>query len=289
MRARWLAFALSLGVLSLGALAPAHEALAAPPAVAVADVGAQTDEAFRELDQASAAAGPARGEHARRARELFLACHATSPSWRTAGGLSLAESMLGRPAVASGWYWLASDLSDYSDGYLAWQKIALASVFDGRVAVTLDLSRPAKTVHLDDAEIPPGAFDRPLAVAPGDHDLRVTASDGGTFHGAFRARAEDVGKRTFFKVEIHPAGWLDPSESGPVTAPRPQKEGGLSALQIVTIVGTVALASGIAVGGGYLLFGRDNPHGLDSAEGVAIVSTELVLIGAGTAIALISD
>ncbi len=283
---RTLALALAIGV---AAIAPTAQVFAGPQTVAVADVGAQTDQAFHEIELATAATGAERSEHARRARDLLLACHATSASWRTAGGLALTESLLGRPAVASGWYWIASDLSDYSDAYLSWQRPALASIFDGKVAVTLDLSRPAKTVHVDDAEIPPGAFDRPLAVAPGDHDLRVTAADGGSFHGAFAARAEDAGKRTFFKVDIHPPGWLDPSESGPVTKPRPQQEGGLSALQIVTIVGTVALASGIAVGGGYLLFGSDNPHGLDTAEGIAIVSTELVLIGAGTAIALLSD
>ena len=100
----------------------------------------------------------------------------------------------------------------------------------------------------------------------------------------------DVGKRQFARIEVHPRGWVDPAEAGPVTPPRPPDDGGgLSALQIVTIVGTVALASGIAVGGSYLLFGRDNPRGLDSAEGAIVVTTELLLIGAGTVIAIVSD
>jgi hypothetical protein len=58
---------------------------------------------------------------------------------------------------------------------------------------------------------------------------------------------------------------------------------------IVTVVGTIGLATGIAVGGGYLLLGGDNPKSFDTGGGVALIVTELLLIGAGTTLALLVE
>jgi len=251
----------------------------------------QVDEGYQELELASSAPTPdEKKEHARRARTLLEAAQSTHASWRAAGGLALASIALGSPPAAAAWYWIASDLSDYSQPYLGWQKRALSAIFDQRAAITFEYSRAAKNVYIDELAMPTGGVDRPFALDPGEHDVRVISADGGTAHRTLRVKAEDVGKRLFFKIEVHPPGWVDPRESGPVTNPRlpPEKEG-MSALQIVTIVSTVALASGIAIGGSYVLFGENNPYGFNSAEGAAIITTELVLIGAGTFIAIVSD
>ncbi|HTJ83126.1 MAG TPA: hypothetical protein VL400_15515 [Polyangiaceae bacterium] len=277
--------AIALG-LSAGWLTREHAVFADAPTVED-----QVDEGFRELDAAKAAPTPSeKREHLRRAQSLFEAGEARSADWRSAGGLAVASLGLGSSAAAAAWYWLASDRADYSDAYLTWQKGALSSIFDRRAAITFDYSRPPKSVHIDDVGMPSGGLDRPFALDPGTHDVRVTTADGGAYHGKLRVKPDDAGKRLFFKIDIHPAGWVDPaSEDVGKNLHLPPPKEGMSALQIVTIVATVGLASGIAVGGGYILFGRDNPRGLDSTEGAVVVTTELVLIGAGTFIAIISD
>lgn len=283
-----LAHAAALAV-ALGWAAPAR---AVPPASAEAEL-AQADGALEKAVVASRSPG-ARDRDALAVSALthYQAAFALTPSWRAAAGAVDASLLRGASAAASSWYWVATDKTDYSDAYLAWQKDALSRVFDGRAAMTFEFSEEPKSLSVDGVAIDHLArITRPLALDPGEHAVTATSAEGNVFSESLRVEAKDVGGRAFHKVRFErvlKAGEEDPL--GPVTRRKPSvPDEGTDVLRIVTIVSTVALASGIAVGGGYLLFGRDNPRGLDSAEGAAVVITELTLIGAGTVIALVSD
>lgn len=217
------------------------------------------------------------------------ASESVTRDWRPAAELALAEMAAGRSVTASAWYWAATDAGDYSEAYLAWQEQALARIFEGRPAVTLELTEPAKTIHVDGIPLPNEGVDRPLALDPGKHSIVATSQSGGSFQGSIDIEPGGAEDRTFFKISFLPKGYVDPRFAGPATEPRPRVESSMSAFQIVTVISTVALASGIAIGGGYLLFGSENPRGLDTPEGAAIISVELLLIGGGTTIALLSD
>jgi hypothetical protein len=145
-------------------------------------------------------------------------------------------------------------------------------------------------MHVDGVPVPAGGAARPLALDVGEHKITASTVDGDTHQSIMQVAEAQVGGRHFyplaFKRQLR-AGEVDPDL--PQIGPRPPQKEGMGALQIVTIITTVALASGIAVGGGYLLFGEDNPRGIDTPEGAAIIATELFLIGGGTTIALLSD
>jgi hypothetical protein len=219
----------------------------------------------------------------------FMTSYEIAPSWSAAAGALEAQLLLESSAAASAWYWVASDNADYSEAYLAWQKAALGRVFDGRAAFTFE-TPPLQSFNVDGVPIPVAGATRPLALDLGEHRVTATSVDGDTHQSAFGVVKEDFGETHFrplsFKRALR-AGEVDP-DLPQLGARRPEPED-MGALQIVTIIGTVALASGIAVGGGYLLFGEDNPRGIDTPEGAAIIITELAIIGGGTAIALISD
>lgn len=265
---------------------------AAPPASAEAEL-LQADTALEKAVVASQSVG-ARDREALALAALthYEAAFSQVPSWRAAAGAADASLLRGSSAAASSWYWVATDKSDYSDAYLAWQKEALSRVFDRRAMMTFEFSEEPKSLSVDGVAVDHLAqITRPLALDPGEHAITATSAQGNVWSESLRVEAKDVGGRAFHKIRFErvlKAGEEDPL--GPVTRRKPAApEEGTDVLRIVTIVSTVALASGIAVGGGYLLFGRDNPRGLDSVEGAAVVITELTLIGAGTVIALVSD
>jgi hypothetical protein len=86
------------------------------------------------------------------------------------------------------------------------------------------------------------------------------------------------------------AGEPDPRD--PVVgkrSPPPPSNDWSNPWMIATVVGTIGLATGIAVGGGYLLLGGDNPKSFDTGGGVALIVTEILLIGAGTTLALLVE
>lgn len=264
----------------------AADARAAPPS--------PTDDFARgEIELRAAEADNStieRNRHAANALAHFEASFGAEPSWKAAAGASGANLLLGSSAAASGWYWIASDNADYSEPYLAWQKGALAEIFDGRAAFTLEYNEIAATVRVDGVGLPAGAFDRPVALDVGTHSVLATAESGNTFQGTLEVDDTHVGGRHFFPVRfvrVLKAGEEDPLM--PLSRGRPKPDTSMAPLQIAMVVGTVALASGIAIGGGYLLFGEDNPRGIDTPEGAAVIITELIVIGAGTAIALLSD
>lgn len=266
------------------ALAPA---LAAPPTPA-------DDLARAEVLLRAAEGDPSPSERRRKLGEAlahFEASYGAEPSWPAAAGASSASLLLGSSVAASAWYWVATDHADYSERYLSWQAGALTSVFEGRAMFTLEPSKPAASLRIDGFGIPLSAADRALAYDVGAHGVLATSQDGETFQGTLEVAPEQLGGRHFYPVRFEAmllAGQDDPSLPRGRTRPAPP-DAGMSGLQIATIVGTVALASGIAVGGGYLLFGEENPRGLDTVEGAAVVITELVVIGGGTLIALLSD
>ena len=220
----------------------------------------------------------------------FVTSYELAPSWQAAAGALDAELLLGSSAAASAWYWLAADQADYSEAYLGWQKAALARVFDGRAMFTFEFPAPPQSMRVDGVPIATGGATRPLALDVGEHTITASTVDGDTHQSVMRVEVAEIGGRHFyplaFKRQLR-AGEVDPDL--PQIGPRPPEKEDMGALQIVTIITTVALASGIAVGGGYLLFGEDNPRGIDTPEGAAIIATELLLIGGGTVIALISD
>lgn len=221
----------------------------------------------------------------------FEASFEAEPSWRAAAGACDASLVLEQPAIASAWYWLASDKSDYSDTYLGWQTSALSRVFDGRAAFTFEYSATPANMRIDGAALPVAAMDRPIALDPGMHNLTATSEQGETYKGSLMVTADQVGGRHFHYVHFDHmlrAGEEDPLGTTVKARPKQEKEG-MGALQIISIISTVTLASAIAVGGGYLLFGEENPRGIDTPEGAVVISVELLVIGGGTAIALLSD
>lgn len=245
--------------------------------------GAETNGSQSTIRERKALAASALGH--------FEASFEAEPSWRAAAGACDANLILEQPAVASGWYWLASDKSDYSEAYLGWQTSALARVFDGRAAFTFEYSGTPATMRVDGTTIPVAAIDRPVALDVGMHNLTATSEQGDAYKGSLMVTADQVGGRHFHYVHFDHmlrAGEEDPLGTTVKARPKQEKEG-MGALQIITIISTVALASGIAVGGGYLLFGEDNPRGIDTPEGAAVITVELLVIGGGTAIALLSD
>lgn len=266
---------------------PSFAASAAPPRAA--DDLARGEVLLRA---ASSEASPSdRRKTLASALAHFESSFGTEPSWPAAAGASEANLQLGSSACAAGWYWLATDHADYSDRYLAWQTGALTSVFEQRAMFTFELPGPAATLRVDGFSVPIGAADRALAFDVGAHTVLATSAEGEAFQGTLDVAPEQVGGRYFFPVafgKMLRAGEEDPNLPRGKTRPDPP-DTSMSALQIGTIIGTVALASGIAVGGGYLLFGEENPRGLDTVEGAVVVVTELLVIGAGTLIALLSD
>ncbi|MBL8739908.1 MAG: hypothetical protein JNK04_02405 [Myxococcales bacterium] len=272
--------------------------LAAAPALSVRADGPPTASAeitAGERDLGAAKAFAPNEQIDRRTRAGSALVHfATSfelePTWQAAAGALDAELLLGSSAAASAWYWLAADRADYSDAYLAWQKAALARVFDGRAAFTFEFPATPQSMHVDGVPVPAGGAGRPLALDVGAHKISASTVDGDTHQSIIEVTTAEVGGRHFYPLAFKRhlrAGEVDPDL--PQIGPRPPEKEDMGALQLVTIITTVALASGIAVGGGYLLFGEDNPRGIDTPEGAAIIATELALIGGGTAIALISD
>jgi len=288
MFARWPRAALLAAALTASALATA-EARADDPVTAAGE----RSLGERDLDAARRFAPNEqidRRVRAGRALTHFMASFELAPSWQAAAGALDAHLLLGSPAAASGWYWLAADHADYSDAYLAWQKGALSRVFDSRAAFTFEFSSAPQSLNIDGIPVAVGGESRPLALDVGEHSVTASSVDGDTFQGRLRVEPAQVGGRHFYPVAWKRhlrAGEVDPDL--PQIGPRKPAPEGMGALQIVTIITTVTLASGIAVGGGYLLFGEDNPRGIDTPEGAAIVITELLLIGGGTTIALISD
>ncbi|MFO0550113.1 MAG: hypothetical protein U0271_17095 [Polyangiaceae bacterium] len=244
----------------------------------------------RELEVARAAANEAdRRASASLALKHFQVSHGLEPRWQAAAGACDAALELGLTALASGWYWLATDAADYKDEYIAWQTDVLARLFDKRVAVAFDYDKTPASLRVDGAALPDGAFTRPLALDPGDHPVAATAETGATYEATVTVTAAELGTRQFHHVifkRILRAGEVDPNDVQ--LGPRPPDPPPMSALQIVTIVATGSLATAIAIGGGYLLFGRDNPNGIDTPEGAAIIGSELLLIGVGIAVALIN-
>lgn len=243
-----------------------------------------------ELAAAEAAASARdRVHHARAAAAHFEESARATGEWLPAARASDAYALAEMAPLASAWYWIAADAADYSEDYLAWQKRSLEQIFAKRASVTFHFSEPAKTVRVDGWSLPYDAFGRPVAFDEGSHTVSAMAERGKTYEGSLVVASSDLKRAKFFSVSFPEAS--DDTSGIPADKkypPRPN-EGGFSALQIVTIVATTALATGIAIGGGYLLFGSDNPHGLDSPEGAAIVVTEVVLIGGGVTIAIISD
>jgi len=261
--------------------------------VASADPPSASELDKADLELRAAETSPSPGEKKAKAAiaaKHFESIYEEAASWRAAAGASDAHLLEDEIAVASAWYWLATAAADYSDAYMAWQKVAVAKVFEQRAAFSFDYDRKAVSLRIDGRAIPPRAMDRPIALELGQHAIVASAADGGTFQGTVQVTEPQLGGRFFFPVafeRVLKAGEVDPRD--PVIGTRPKRDSGMSPLKIVTVVSTVALASAIAVGGGYLLFGRDNPHGLDTPEGAAIVITELAVIGIGTTIALVSD
>lgn len=269
--------------------------LSALPARADAPPTASAEISSGDRDLAAAKAFTPNEQIDRRTRANSALVHfATSyelePSWQAAAGALDAELLLGSSAAASAWYWVAADHADYSDAYLGWQKSALSRVFDARAAFTFESTAALSSMHVDGVPVPAAGAGRPLALDVGEHTITASTVDGDTHQSVLRVEQAQVGGRHFyplaFKHQLR-AGEVDPDL--PQIGPRPPEKEPMGALQIVTIVTTVALASGIAVGGGYLLFGEENPRGIDTPEGAAIIITELALIGGGTTIALLSD
>lgn len=292
---RKLLVGLAVALTCLAAGIPQAEAQQQLPQVAAAPVDEQLARAEAELRSAEAngsqSSARERKTLAASALEHFEQAYETEPSWRAAAGACDANLVLEQPAAASGWYWLASDKSDYSEAYLAWQTRALTRVFDNRAAFTFEYSRTPATMRVDGVALPVAALDRPVALDPGMHNLVATAEDGDGYKGSLMVTADQVGGRHFHYVPFQHmlrAGEDDPLGTTVKARPKADKEG-MGALQIISIVSTVALASGIAIGGGYLLFGEENPRGIDTPEGAAVITVELLVIGGGTAIALLSD
>jgi hypothetical protein len=167
---------------------------------------------------------------------------------------------------------------------------ALDDIFASRATITFQYSEPPKSLAIDGRELPELALERAIAVDPGEHAVVASSENGGTFRGKVGVRAEEVGRTKFFSVRFARGGGPPEDEVGKgVQYPRRPGEEGMSVLQIVNVVATVTLATGIAVGGSYLLYGTENPRGFGSPEGVAVIVTELSLIAAGTVIAIVGD
>ncbi len=277
----------SAGAITLGllALAATRSASAAPPV----DPAYELKEGERQLAAANASSSPSdKVKLARAAASHFEAASRATGEWSSAARASEAYLTANIPPLASAWYWIAAEGADYSESYLTWQKGALDRVFGGRASITLDPNQPIKTAQVDGASLPYDAIGRPIALDPGTHRVAATSDGAAVFQGSVVLSAGDVGKTKFFPVTFQTTERPDEIRADK-KYPRRPNDGGFSALRIVTIVATTTLATGIAVGGGYLLFGSENPHGLDSPQGVAIVSTEVLLIAAGVTIALIAD
>ncbi len=214
-----------------------------------------------------------------------------APTWRSAAGAMNVSRLLERPDLASAWYWLATDHADYSDEYVAWQRTAV-TIFDEYSAVTFDFVEVPTSIVLDGEPLPTSAaLLRPIALSVGEHQVTATSVDGNTALEELTIDAErrQLRLRVPFTRTLK-AGEVDPRD--PVIgkgAPARASTNFTDPLTILTVVGTVTLASGIAIGGGYLLLGDDNPKSFDSAGGVALIITELLLIGGGTTLALLMD
>jgi hypothetical protein len=270
--------ALALSVPRLGA--------AAPP------IDPQQETAAAEQELASAEAlspGSERMSLARSAAQRFEVVARTTGAWQPAARASDAHLLAGNPPLASAWYWLATDAGDYSDAYVAWQERAVDAVFTSREAVMFRFSEPAKTLRVDGFTLPYDAIGRAVALDRGDHAVSAVAESGATYDGKVPIEAGGLGKTSVFPIAFGQRAASEGSPDGNPKYPRRPGEEGISALQIVTIVATTTLATGIAIGGGYLLLGGDNPRGIDTPQGAAIIATEVVLIGAGVTIAILSD
>lgn len=279
--------ALFSACLAIIVLVTSSFAWAAPPTAA--DELARGEVQLRAAESESSTSE--KNKKALVALQSFESSYDIGPTWRAAAGAMDASLVIGSPHAAAGWYWLAADVADYSESYLAWQKTALARVFEGRATYAFDFDEAPASLRIDGIAVPAGSLDRALAFEPGIHSVSAISQDGNRFQGTLEVAKEDVGTRKFFTVvfeKVLKAGEIDPNAPQGQTRPTPESSG-MSTLQIVTVVGTIALASAIAVGGGYLLLGEDNPRGFDSAGGVAVIVTELLVIGGGAAIALISD
>jgi hypothetical protein len=272
-------------VAALALMVP-QAANAAPPI----DPARETELAEQEIAAAQAAPSEeGRLSLARSAAQRFEAIARATGSWQPAARASDAYLIAKSPPLASAWYWIASDVTDYSDGYLAWQRRALDAIFTPREAVTFKFAEPAKSLRVDGASLPYDAIGRPVALDAGDHAIQTESERGLKFEGRIPVDAADAGKTSVFPVAFdQPAASEGDPSGNPKYPPRPGEDG-FGVLEIVTIVATTTLATGIAIGGGYLLFGGDNPRGLDTPEGAAIVTTEVLLIAGGVTIVIIGD
>jgi hypothetical protein len=206
--------------------------------------------------------------------------HNKRATWRAAAGAV---------AAASAWYWLATDSADYSEDYVAWQASAVL-MFDEHPTVTLEFAEEPEVVVIDGSTLP-GKIGRPLTFAIGPHSIQATSVLGNT--GSLELELDGKVRELRAKVpfsRVLQAGEPDPRDPvvGKRSPPMPSNDWG-NPWMIVTVVGTVTLAAGIAVGGGYLLLGGDNPKSFDTGGGVALIVTELLLIGAGTTLALLIE
>ncbi len=265
---------------------------------AIAQTNGEADdlEAVAEIDREVARAlksnsATERSQLLRAALTQYDQSFRDAPNWRSAAGAMKVYRLLERPDLASAWYWLATDHADYSDEYVAWQRTSVA-IFEEYSAVTFDFVEVPASVVLDGETLPTSAaLLRPIALAVGEHQVAATSVEGNT---ALEELTIDAEKRQL-RVRVPftrtlKAGEVDPRD--PVVgkgAPARATTNFTDPLTILTVVGTVTLASGIAIGGGYLLLGDDNPKSFDSAGGVALIITELILIGGGTTLALLMD
>ncbi len=274
----------SVLALALAISAP-RVAVGAPPV----DVHAETEAAESELERAQAAAGEARVSLARAAAQRFEAIARATGAWLPAARASDAHLLASNAPLASAWYWVATDVADYSDAYLEWQRRAVDALFARREAVSFRFSEPAKVLKVDGYALPYDAIGRAVALDLGDHQVSAVAESGATYDGRIPITAGGLGKASVFPITFGERAASEGNPDGNPKYPRRPGEDGISALQIVTIVATTTLATGIAIGGGYLLLGGDNPRGIDTPQGAAIITTEVVLIGAGVTIAILSD
>lgn len=263
----------------------------APISTAAADEASATEaaRAFEAADRTSSDAQKQR--HLRAALEAHVQGFSREPSWRDAAGAMKAAERLELLFLASAWYWLATDNADYSEEYVSWQSRAVG-IFDRSATLAFDFTQEPASISIDGEAVPgAGTTMRPLAISPGLHTVTATTASGATSSTDVDVPPEPkpIKARLVF-TEPLAAGERDPRDPVvPLPPPPAPTNNWEDPLFVATVIGTITLAAGIAVGGGYLLLGEENPKSFDTAGGVALIVTELCLIGGGTALALMMD
>ncbi len=272
-----------LFALTLAAWIPSSDALAAET---TAEVAAR---AFEAADRTTSDAQ--RERHLRAALDAHVTGFTVAPSWKDAAGAMKAAERLELAFLASAWYWLATDHADYTDEYVSWQSRAV-TLFDRSATLAFDFTLDPVSVAIDGEPLPGVSPKiRPLAIAPGLHTVTATTAGGATSSVEVDVPTDvkPIKVRLEFTAPLA-AGEKDPRDPVvPPPAPLAPMNNWEDPLFVATVIGTITLAAGIAVGGGYLLLGEENPKSLDTAGGVALIITELCLIGGGTALALLMD